>query len=88
MQSPEEPEVSREAPITDRLAQLQALTDSTLAQLDVDELLVELLARVREILDVDTAAVLLLDERRAVSRTRSAKECGFRSEPASPGGSP
>ena len=50
----------------------------------------------REILDVDTAAVLILDEqaesswreRRVASRTRFAKECAFRSEPASRDGSP
>ena len=48
--------------VVERLANLQALTDSALTQLDADDLLVELLARVREILDVDTAAVLILDE--------------------------
>jgi anti-sigma regulatory factor (Ser/Thr protein kinase)/putative methionine-R-sulfoxide reductase with GAF domain len=37
------------------------VTDASLAQLDVEELLEELLDRVRELLDVDTAAVLLLD---------------------------
>ena len=46
----------------DRLADIQSLTDSGLTQLDVDDLLVELLARVREVLSADTAAVLLLDE--------------------------
>jgi hypothetical protein len=45
-----------------RLEALTALTDSALTRLDVDDLLVELLIRVREILDVDTAAVLMLDE--------------------------
>ena len=44
--------------IDDRLEHLEALTDSTLTRLDVDELLVELLGRIREILDGDTAAVL------------------------------
>jgi phosphoserine phosphatase RsbU/P len=44
-----------------RLSDLQALTDSALTDLDVDELLGELLSRVRDILDADTAAVLLLD---------------------------
>ena len=44
------------------MANLQALTDTALSTLDVDELLAELLSRVREILDADTAAVLLLDE--------------------------
>jgi serine phosphatase RsbU (regulator of sigma subunit) len=44
----------------EHLANLQALTDSTLSQLAVDDLLRELLTRVREILDVDTAAVLTI----------------------------
>ncbi|MDQ1468334.1 MAG: hypothetical protein QOH10_2749, partial [Actinomycetota bacterium] len=42
--------VSDDAAVAERLANLQALTDSTLTRLDVDELLGELLARVREIL--------------------------------------
>jgi len=46
----------------DRLANFQSLTDSALTQLDVDDLLVELLVRVREVLGADTAAILLLDE--------------------------
>jgi anti-sigma regulatory factor (Ser/Thr protein kinase)/putative methionine-R-sulfoxide reductase with GAF domain len=45
----------------DRLRRLEAVTDAGLAQLDLDELLDELLERVRELLTVDTAAVLLLD---------------------------
>ena len=45
----------------DRLRQLQALTDAALAHLELDALLAALLARTREILDVDTCAVLLLD---------------------------
>jgi signal transduction protein with GAF and PtsI domain len=44
-----------------RLENLEALTDVTLTRLDLDELLGELLARVCEILDTDTSAVLLLD---------------------------
>jgi GAF domain-containing protein len=48
--------------VEDRLADLRALTDSALGQLDIEELLTELLRRVVEILDADTAAVLLLDE--------------------------
>lgn len=43
------------------LANLRAVTDAELGQLDLDDLLVELLKRVHEILDADTAAVLLLD---------------------------
>jgi len=44
-----------------RLDDFRALTDSRLNALDVEDLLDELLARVRDILDADTAAVLLLD---------------------------
>jgi putative methionine-R-sulfoxide reductase with GAF domain len=43
------------------LRSMQAITDAPPAPLDVDDLLGELLDRVREILEVDTAAVLLLD---------------------------
>jgi len=45
-----------------RLTNLQAITDTALTRLDVDDLLDELLSRVREILDADTAAILLLDD--------------------------
>ena len=45
----------------DRLRNIQAITDAALAHLDAEDLLDELLDRVREILEVDTAAVLLLD---------------------------
>ena len=44
-----------------RLRQIDAVTDAALAHLDVEDLLVELLDRVRELLRVDTATVLLLD---------------------------
>jgi hypothetical protein len=47
---------------TRRLHELEAVTDTTLGHLSVADLLVELLRRVRTILDADTAAVLLLDE--------------------------
>jgi signal transduction histidine kinase len=46
----------------DRLRRLQALTDAALAHLELDALLSTLLLRVRELLEVDTVAVLLLDE--------------------------
>jgi signal transduction histidine kinase len=46
----------------DRLRKLQAFTDAALAHLELDVLLPTLLLRTREILDVDTCAVLLLDE--------------------------
>ncbi|WP_319462559.1 GAF domain-containing SpoIIE family protein phosphatase [Micromonospora sp. RTP1Z1] len=45
----------------ERLRRIEALTDATLSQLDVNDLLDELLDRVREVLRVDTAAILLLD---------------------------
>jgi signal transduction histidine kinase len=45
-----------------RLERLEAVTDAVLGHLELDELLAELLTRTRELLDTDTAAVLLLDE--------------------------
>ena len=61
-----------------RLENLEALTDTTLTRLDVDDLLVELLGRVREILDVDTAAVLMLDADSELLVARAA--CGIENE--------
>ena len=46
----------------DQLANLRSVTDSKLGRLDVEDLLSELLQRVRGIVDADTAAVLLLDK--------------------------
>jgi sigma-B regulation protein RsbU (phosphoserine phosphatase) len=45
----------------DKLRDIRSVTDAALSHLDADALLAELLGRVREILDADTAAVLLLD---------------------------
>jgi serine phosphatase RsbU (regulator of sigma subunit) len=45
----------------DHLQSVQILTDTALARLDVETLLVELLDRVRDVLQADTAAVLLLE---------------------------
>ena len=45
----------------DRLRRIEFVTDTSLAQLDVKDLLAELLGRVRTLLGADTAAVLLLD---------------------------
>ncbi|WP_446213580.1 PP2C family protein-serine/threonine phosphatase [Micromonospora sp. IBSANI012] len=45
----------------ERLRRIEAITDAALSKLDVDDLLDELLDRVREVLGVDTAAVLLVD---------------------------
>ena len=45
-----------------RLERVQSVMDTTLAKLGFDELVGELLVRIREVLEVDTAAILLLDE--------------------------
>jgi hypothetical protein len=57
---------------------LEALTDTSLTRLDIDSLLAELLLRVREILDVDTAAVLTLDRNSDELIARAA--CGIEEE--------
>lgn len=49
-----------DAAVAERLAEIQILTDARLAHLDVDDFLAELLTRVRDILDVDTVAVLTM----------------------------
>ena len=46
-----------------RLEKLLSVTDAALLHLDLDRLLDELLVRVRDILEADTCAILLLDER-------------------------
>ena len=56
----------------ERLRRLQLVTDAALAHLDLDELLAELLTRIRDALEADTAAVLLLDQARNELVTRSA----------------
>jgi serine phosphatase RsbU (regulator of sigma subunit) len=48
----------------DKLRDIRAVTDAALSYLAADDLLVVLLRRVREVLDADTAAVLLLDRSR------------------------
>ncbi len=55
------------------LRDLQALTDTSLTHLDIGDLLTELLTRVREILDADTAAVLLLEESSGTLVARAAR---------------
>jgi GAF domain-containing protein/anti-sigma regulatory factor (Ser/Thr protein kinase) len=55
------------------LAALQRVTDAALAYLSEDDLLRELLDRITEILNTDTAAVLLLDEAGTELRARAAK---------------
>jgi PAS domain S-box-containing protein len=46
--------------LTKRLAAVQRMTDAALARLTVDEVLSESLDRIREVLNVDTVAILLL----------------------------
>jgi signal transduction histidine kinase len=57
---------------TERLRRLQALTDAALSQLEVEDLLNTLLQRVRDLLDADTCAALLLDPDRQELVARSA----------------
>jgi putative methionine-R-sulfoxide reductase with GAF domain len=45
----------------EKLRRLQTVTDAALSSLDLDDLLDELLERTRELLSVDTAAILLVD---------------------------
>jgi signal transduction histidine kinase len=52
------PEGSR----SEHVRRLQSVTDAALAHLRLDELLAALLERTRQILEVDTCAILLLDE--------------------------
>lgn len=67
-----------------RLEDVQRITESALAYLDLDDLLRELLERVTDILDADTAAVLLVEEGGRTLAARAAKgleeevERGFR----------
>jgi serine phosphatase RsbU (regulator of sigma subunit)/anti-sigma regulatory factor (Ser/Thr protein kinase) len=56
-----------------RLRDLQQVTDAALSYLPLDDLLEQLLVRVREILEVDTAAILLLSEDGRALVARAAK---------------
>jgi anti-sigma regulatory factor (Ser/Thr protein kinase) len=67
-----------------RLEDVQRVTESALAYLDLDDLLAELLDRITDILRADTAAVLLVEEDGRTLAARAAKgleeevERGFR----------
>src|SRR3954463_12865044 len=67
-----------------RLEDVQRVTESTLAYLDLDDLLTELLERVTDILGADTAAVLLVEDDGRTLAARAARgleeevERGFR----------
>jgi serine phosphatase RsbU (regulator of sigma subunit)/anti-sigma regulatory factor (Ser/Thr protein kinase) len=56
-----------------RLEDVQRVTESALAYLDLDDLLRELLDRVTDLLDADTAAVLLVEEGGRTLAARAAK---------------
>ena len=57
----------------DRLRKLQAVTDVALAHLTLDALLEELLIRIRDVLETDTGAFLLIDETGTELVARAAK---------------
>ena len=57
----------------ERLRHLQAVTDAALGSLDLDQMLEELMTRIREALSVDTVAVLLVDETRRELRVRASQ---------------
>jgi signal transduction histidine kinase len=66
----------------ERIEHVQAVTDAALAHLEINELLKVLLPRIRDILETDTCAVLLLDEHRDELVARAAlgieEEVGIR----------
>ena len=61
-----------ERALATRLRKLQEVTDVALTHLSSDDLLDELVVRVREILEADTCAILLLDEPRGEVVARAA----------------
>ncbi len=65
-------------PIEHLLEGLLSVTDSALTGLKVEDLLIELLIRVREVLEADTAAVLLLD--RESNELVATAACGIEDE--------
>lgn len=65
--------IDDQAAMLARLQKLQAVTDAALEHVSLDELLDELLLRIRDALAVDTCAILLLDEDRAELVARAAK---------------
>jgi phosphoserine phosphatase RsbU/P len=63
--TPNAPDIPASRPLApdseEKLRRLQAVTDAALSELEVDALLAILLDRTRDLLQVDTAAILLLD---------------------------
>lgn len=62
MQTPASRPGTGVASLEERLRRLEAVTDIALSRLDVEDLLPELVDRARELLEADTAAILLMDE--------------------------
>ena len=73
MESPKEQRGSGQTDDQTAVQSLQRVTEAALAYLDLDDLLSELLDRTTEILDVDTAAILLFEEDRRALVARAAK---------------
>jgi signal transduction histidine kinase len=67
------PRFGKSAAPTDALRRLQHVTDAALAHLQLDDLLGELMERIRDALDADTSALLLIDERGRELVARAAK---------------
>ena len=63
---------------TNRLLRLEAITETALSHLDLEELLDELLERIRDLLESDTAVLLLVDDDGSALVPRAAK--GFKRE--------
>jgi serine phosphatase RsbU (regulator of sigma subunit)/anti-sigma regulatory factor (Ser/Thr protein kinase) len=86
--TPDQTNPEQSAPVVEeeviRLEDVQQVTESALAYLDLDDLLKELLERVTDMLKADTAAVLLVEEGGRTLAARAAKgleeevEQGFR----------
>src|SRR5438270_9057019 len=66
-------EGTRPQTASNRLGDLEQITDAALAYMSLEEMLCELLERIRSVLEVDTAAVLLLDEDRRALVARAAR---------------
>ncbi len=78
MSDPPPVEDDRQPTSADRLSNLRVVTDAALGRLDVEDLMIELLDRVRLVVDADTAAVLLLDVATQELVARAA--CGIEEE--------
>lgn len=68
-----EPSPSASSVSQSRRSHLLSITDSALGYMSLEDMLSELLGRIRSSLEVDTAAVLLLDEDRGVLVARAAR---------------